>query len=69
KDQGFKRPVQVRDLPTHSAGFEDRALGQLFEQNPGRVRPLSVYLRQERPRRVREAGSLPTYSNYGAALA
>lgn len=69
KDQGFKRPIQVRDLPTHSAGFEDRLMGQLFERDPSRVRPLAVYLRQERPRRVREAGSLPTYSNYGAALA
>jgi CubicO group peptidase (beta-lactamase class C family) len=69
RDQGFKRPILVRDLPTHTPGFEDRALGQLFEQDPDRVRPLAQYLRQERPRRVREAGSLPTYSNYGAALA
>jgi CubicO group peptidase (beta-lactamase class C family) len=69
KDQGFKRPILVRDLPTHTPGFEDRVLGQLFEQNPRRIRPLADYLREERPRRVREAGSLPTYSNYGAALA
>ena len=69
KDQGFKRPILVRDLPTHTPGFEDRALGQLFEQDPGRIRPLAEYLREERPHRVREAGSLPSYSNYGAALA
>jgi len=69
KDQGFKRPILVRDLPTHTPGFEDRALGQLFEQNPRRIRPLADYLREERPRRVREAGAFPTYSNYGAALA
>jgi CubicO group peptidase (beta-lactamase class C family) len=69
KDQGFKRPIQVRDLMTHTPGFEDRALGQLFEENPKLVRPLADYLREERPRRVREAGELPTYSNYGAALA
>jgi CubicO group peptidase (beta-lactamase class C family) len=69
KDQGFKRPVLVRDLLSHSAGFEDRALGQLVEANPARIRPLADYLREERPRRVREAGSLPVYSNYGAALA
>ena len=69
KDQGFKQPILVRDLMNHDAGFADRTLGQLFEQDPRRVRPLSLYLRQERPRRVREPGVLPTYSNYGAALA
>ena len=68
-DQGYKRQVLVRDLPTHSAGFEDRVFGQAIERNPDRIRPLDIYLRQERPRRVREAGSLPTYSNYGAGLA
>lgn len=68
-DQGYKRDLLVRDLMTHTPGFEDRVLGQLFEENPARIRPLNEYLRQERPRRVREAGSLPVYSNYGAALA
>ena len=69
KDQGFKRPVLVRDLMTHSSGFESRTFGQLIEKNPVRIRPLDVYLRQERPRRVREPGQFPSYSNYGAALA
>lgn len=69
RDQGFRRPVLVQDLMDHSGGFADRALGQLFEADPARVRPLALYLRQERPRRVREPGLFPTYSNYGAALA
>jgi CubicO group peptidase (beta-lactamase class C family) len=69
RDQGFKRPVLIRDLMTHTPGFEDRALGQLFEKDPARVRPLVDYLREERPRRVREPGQTPVYSNYGAALA
>ncbi len=69
KDQGKKTPVRLQDLMTHTAGFEDRSLGQLFERDPNRVRPLNDYLRQERPRRVREPGLLPSYSNYGAALA
>ncbi|HJV43798.1 serine hydrolase domain-containing protein [Caulobacter sp.] len=69
KDQGKKTQVRLRDLMTHTGGFEDRALGQLFERDPDRVRPLADYLRQERPRRVREPGLLPSYSNYGAALA
>ena len=69
RDQGFDRPVKVIDLMSHSPGFEDRALSQLFERDEDRVRPLAVYLRQERPRRVREAGSAPSYSNYGVGLA
>src|SRR5690606_31472636 len=66
---GFNKPITLRHLMTHTAGFEDRALGQLFERDYERVRPLPVYLRQERPGRVREPGALPAYSNYGAALA
>jgi len=67
-DQGFHNPVLVRDLISQSAGFEDRSLGQLFEDQPASVRSLNDYLREERPRRVREPGVLPSYSNYGVAL-
>ncbi len=66
---GKSRDLMVRNLMDHSAGFEDRALGQLFENDPRRVRPLDLYLRQERPGRVRGQGVLSSYSNYGAALA
>jgi CubicO group peptidase (beta-lactamase class C family) len=69
RDQGFDQPVRVQNLMDHSAGFEDRVLGQLFERNFERVRPLDVYLRQERPRRVHTPGAISSYSNYGAALA
>lgn len=69
RDQGFTKPVRVRDLMSHTPGFEDRALGQLFEKDPARVRPQLVYLRQERPRRVFQPGTTPAYSNYGVNLA
>lgn len=69
RDQGFQRQVMVRDLMTHSAGFEVKALGRLFEVKANRVRPLDTYLRQERPRRVWPPGVMPEYSNYGAGLA
>lgn len=68
KDQGFKQPILVRDLMSHTSGFEDKAMGQLFERDDSRIRPLATYLRQERPDRVREPGQVSTYSNYGAAL-
>ena len=66
---GKYRDLLVRNLMDHSGGFEDRGLGQLFENDPRRVRPLDLYLRQERPGRVRAPGLLSSYSNYGAALA
>jgi CubicO group peptidase (beta-lactamase class C family) len=69
RDQGFRAPVRVINLMDHSAGFEDRALGQLMERSPDRERSLADYLRQERPRRVHAPGAMSSYSNYGAALA
>ncbi|HXA39692.1 MAG TPA: serine hydrolase domain-containing protein [Phenylobacterium sp.] len=69
KDQGYDQPVRVANLMDHSAGFEDRALGQLFERNYDRVRPIDLYLRQERPKRVHPPGAVSSYSNYGATLA
>lgn len=69
RDQGFDRPVRVAHLLDHSAGFEDRALGHLYERRADRERPLATYLRQERPDRVRAPGVVSSYSDYGAALA
>ena len=68
-DQGYKRPILVRDLLGHTAGFEERTLGQLIEKDPVRIRPLELYLRQEQPKRVREPGAANSYSDYEAALA
>ena len=68
-DQGYHQPIRVRDLIGHQTGFEDRQLGQLMEKDPDRIRPLELYLRQERPRRVREPGGAPTYADYDAGLA
>jgi CubicO group peptidase (beta-lactamase class C family) len=69
RDRRRDRPIQIRDLLTHTPGFEDKAVGHLFERDPADVRPPLTYLAEEEPRRVRAAGQLPTYSNYGAALA
>jgi CubicO group peptidase (beta-lactamase class C family) len=68
-DQGFTLPIRIKHLMMHSPGFEDRALGQLFEKDSNEVRPLARYLRDERPARVREPGLISSYSNYGVALA
>jgi CubicO group peptidase (beta-lactamase class C family) len=68
-DQGYEEPIRVRHLMTHSAGFEDKALGHLFEDEAEEVRSRADYLAQERPSRVRPPGRLSVYSNYGVALA
>jgi CubicO group peptidase (beta-lactamase class C family) len=68
-DDGFAEPILVRHLLTHSAGFEDSALGHLFVNRPEAVTTLSAYLARYRVRRVRAPGALSVYSNYGAALA
>jgi len=69
RDQGYAEPVRLRDLIDHASGFEERALGRLYERNPERVRPLDTYLRQERPRRVQAPGQRAEYVDYEAALA
>ena len=68
-DEGFRGQVRLRDLITHSAGFEERLLRDLFFHDPARLRPLDDYLAARRPRRVWEPGAVTAYSNYGAALA
>ncbi len=68
-DQGYRRPILLRDLMTESPGFETRQFGQAIERRPDRIRALGAYLRQERPRRVRPPGDAPTVSDYGVALA
>lgn len=68
-EQGFEQPIRVRHLMTHSAGFEDTALGHLFEVEDDQLRPLEQYLAEERPDRVRPPGVVSTYSNYGVGLA
>lgn len=67
-DQGFKQPIRIRHLMTHSAGFEDSALGHLFVDKPERLSTLSAYLQKYRVNRVREPGVQTSYSNYALSL-
>ena len=68
-DEGFRDPIRIRHLMTHTAGFEDSAPGHLFVNTPGRIVSIEAYLKRYRPHRVRPPGALAVYSNYGAALA
>ena len=66
-DDGWAEPIRVRHLLTHTAGFEDSALGHLFQRDPARVLSAEDYLQRHRPRRVRPPGAVAVYSNYGIA--
>ena len=63
----FKDPITLRDLMTHTAGFEDKGQG-LFKLDPKEVSSLEEYVKQNLPARVFPAGEISAYSNYGTAL-
>lgn len=67
-DQGYKEPILIRHLMTHSAGFEDSALGHLFVDKPERLMSISAYLPRYRPNRVNPPGLQTSYSNYALTL-
>jgi CubicO group peptidase (beta-lactamase class C family) len=61
------KPITMRNLLTHSAGFEEAVKGGFrFE---GDVPPLGDVLKHWIPKRVFPPGTTPAYSNWGAALA
>jgi Beta-lactamase class C and other penicillin binding proteins len=65
----FGKPIRIRDLMTHSPGFEDGALGYLIVEDSTKVESIANTLARHIPARVRPPGELSSYSNYGAALA
>ena len=61
-------PVRVRDLMTHTAGFEE-ALKELISEDPSRIATLEDTVKGWVPGRIFEAGTMPAYSNYATGLA
>ncbi|HEX3948907.1 MAG TPA: serine hydrolase [Steroidobacteraceae bacterium] len=61
------KPVTMRELMQHVAGFEEQAKG-IMSDNP-KALGFEALLKQWVPERVFAAGSTPAYSNYGASLA
>lgn len=62
------RPITMRNLLTHTPGFQESLKDLLLFDPKGRM-PLADYLKRQIPPRVYEPGQVPSYSNYGAALA
>ncbi|SFT69617.1 serine hydrolase domain-containing protein [Halomonas saccharevitans] len=65
----YSAPITLRQLMAHTPGFEDTAMGHLFEDDPDAVLSLPEYLRRHAPAQVRPPGTWPAYSNFGVALA
>ena len=61
------KPVTLRQLMTHTAGFEDTARGLL----PGKPEDVNLerYLKTHIPARIFAPGEIVAYSNYGCGLA
>jgi CubicO group peptidase (beta-lactamase class C family) len=65
----FATPITLRDIMTHSAGFEDGSLGYLIKDDPDSIIPLSESMARYQPERVNPPGKQTAYSNYATALA
>jgi CubicO group peptidase (beta-lactamase class C family) len=63
----FSRPITLRNLMTHSGGFEDEAR-DIIVTNPQTV-SLRDFLIRNQPKRIFAPGTIPAYSNYGVGLA
>lgn len=61
-------PVTMRQLLTHTAGFEDMVTGMAF-YNVSETEPLNISVRKYMPEQIYEQGEIISYSNYGIALA
>jgi len=63
----FARPITVRNLMTHTPGFEE-VIKDLFGSGAPFM-SLHDYITTHLPRQIYPPGTVPAYSNYGATLA
>ena len=64
----FNKPMTLRNLMTHTGGFEER-LNDIILTDPKKAVSLRDDLIQNQPMRMFPPGEIPAYSNYGVGLA
>lgn len=64
----FDQPITLRQLLTHTAGFEDVFKNVLLDRADN-TPALEAYVKRALPRRIFAPGSTVAYSNYGVTLA
>ena len=62
------KPITVRHLLTHRAGFQELGKNPIFEDQK-LLFSLEAFVKRHTPARIFEPGAMPAYSNYGASLA
>lgn len=62
------KAVTVRDVMTHTPGFEDM-FKNILTYDPAAVLSLEEYMKHWTPALIFEPGTMPAYSNYATALA
>jgi CubicO group peptidase (beta-lactamase class C family) len=64
----FGRPVTLRNLMTHTPGFEE-VLKDLTVERADQLTSLRDFVMAHEPKQIFAPGTIPAYSNYGADLA
>jgi len=64
----FGKPITLRNIMTHSAGFEETAK-ELFVPAASDLKPIKDYLPAHLPERIFPPGTTPAYSNYATTMA
>ncbi|MDN5667851.1 MAG: beta-lactamase family protein [Renibacterium salmoninarum] len=64
----FSQPITLRNLLSHTAGFEEHLQG-LTETDPGKRLSVREFLADHPPAQIYAPGTVPAYSNYGNTLA
>src|SRR5579871_4572227 len=64
----FGRPVTLRNLMTHTAGFEE-VIKDLSVDRADDLPSLQAFIKTHEPKQIYVPGTIPAYSNYGADLA
>jgi len=64
----FHQPVTLRNLMTHTGGFEE-TINDIIFTDPKEAVSIRDYLIRNQPMRIFPPGQIPAYSNYGVGLA